>query len=146
GEPLDGGVRSEMESRFGHDFSRVRIHQDSRAAQSARAVDASAYTLGQEIVFNSGQYDPASTEGRRLLAHELAHTVQQRDLSTNAMGISQPGEAQEREAHRAGWAAAVGQHPQIASASSGVLQREPLPKKKSGESQKSLPPPPPTVV
>jgi hypothetical protein len=77
GRPLDAGTRSLMESRFGYDFTRVRVHSDQRAAESARAIDARAYTAGVNVVFGAGQYAPASTEGRRLLAHELAHVVQQ---------------------------------------------------------------------
>lgn len=66
-----------MESRFSHDFSRVRIHSDQQAVASAQAVNARAYTVGHNIVFNSGQYLPQSDEGKHLLAHELAHVVQQ---------------------------------------------------------------------
>lgn len=77
GRPLDPAARSFMESRFGHDFSRVRIHADARAAESARALDARAYTLGRDIVFGTGEYRPESLEGRRLLAHELTHVIQQ---------------------------------------------------------------------
>lgn len=78
GGPMDAGTRSFMESRFGHDFSGVRIHHDHRAAESARSFDALAYTHGSDIVFGQGQYDPHSNRGRHLLAHELAHVVQQR--------------------------------------------------------------------
>jgi len=66
-----------MEPRFGHDFSHVRVHADEQAAESARAVNALAYTVGRDIVFGRGRYAPGSTEGRRLLAHEMAHVVQQ---------------------------------------------------------------------
>lgn len=74
---LDAATRSFMETRFGHDFSRVRIHHDEKAARSARAVHAHAYTVGQSIVFGKGQYAPASIAGKRLLAHELTHVLQQ---------------------------------------------------------------------
>lgn len=77
GQPLESTTRSFMEQRFGHDFSRVRVHADSHAADSARAVNAHAYTVGSQIVFAQGQYAPANREGRRLIAHELAHVVQQ---------------------------------------------------------------------
>ncbi len=77
GGPLDPGTREWMEARFGWDFSGVRVHADGRAAESARGVDALAYTVGRDVVFGEGRYDPASVEGRRLLAHELAHVVQQ---------------------------------------------------------------------
>jgi GH24 family phage-related lysozyme (muramidase) len=77
GRPLDAATRAFMEPRFGHDFSRVRVHTDVPAADSARAVDALAYTVGHQVVFGTGQYAPATTAGQRLLAHELAHVVQQ---------------------------------------------------------------------
>jgi hypothetical protein len=77
GRPLDRGARSFFEPRFRQDFSHVRVHDDSKAAESARSVHASAYTVGGHIVFGEGQYSPASEEGRRLVAHELAHVVQQ---------------------------------------------------------------------
>lgn len=77
GQPLDADTRTFMEPRFGHDFSEVRVHDDAAAAASASAVRATAYTLGSHIVFGAGQYAPRSPEGRRLLAHELAHVVQQ---------------------------------------------------------------------
>jgi hypothetical protein len=76
GNSLDAGTRGFMESRFGHDFSGVRVHHDHRAAESARSFDALAYTHGSDIVFGQGQYDPHSDRGRHLLAHELAHVVQ----------------------------------------------------------------------
>jgi hypothetical protein len=77
GKPLPDPVRVFFESRFGHDFSRVRVHADAPAAQSARALGARAYTLGQDVVLGGGQYAPETKEGRRLLAHELTHVVQQ---------------------------------------------------------------------
>ncbi|BAK76592.1 hypothetical protein NH8B_1775 [Pseudogulbenkiania sp. NH8B] len=80
GRPLDADTRHFMEDRFGSDFGSVRIHDDSAAAASARDVDAHAYTVGQNIVFGDGQYQPHSESGRHLLAHELAHTVQQQGL------------------------------------------------------------------
>jgi Domain of unknown function (DUF4157) len=77
GRPLDAQTRAFMEPRFGHDFGQVRVHTDERAAESARAVGALAYTLGRDVVFGAGRYSPGSEEGRRLVAHELAHVVQQ---------------------------------------------------------------------
>jgi outer membrane lipoprotein SlyB len=68
-----------MRSHFGRDFSRVRIHTDTKAAVSAKALNAAAYTVGREIVFGAGRYTPYSVEGKRLLAHELTHVIQQRD-------------------------------------------------------------------
>jgi len=79
GEPLDPATRAFMEPRFGQDFSRVRVHSGAAAEQSAQDVNAKAYTVGHSIVFGDGRYAPATTEGRRLIAHELAHVVQNRD-------------------------------------------------------------------
>ncbi len=77
GRPLDAGARQFMESRMGHDFSGVRVHTDARAAASARDVEARAYTVGRSVAFGAGEYRPATEEGRRLIAHELVHIVQQ---------------------------------------------------------------------
>jgi hypothetical protein len=82
GRSLDSDTRVFMEPRFGHDFSQVRVHTGAQAAKSARAVNALAYTVGKNIVFGTGQYAPNSMEGKRLLAHELTHVVQQKDGST----------------------------------------------------------------
>ena len=77
GRPLPEGVRSFFEPRFGHTFSNVRIHTDAAAQASARSLGARAYTVGTELVFAAGQYRPDTREGRRLLAHELTHVIQQ---------------------------------------------------------------------
>jgi hypothetical protein len=77
GQPLDRATRDFFEPRFGHDFGHVRIHTGAYAEHSARAVHALAYTLGHEIVFGQGPHAPLTIAGRRLLAHELAHVVQQ---------------------------------------------------------------------
>jgi hypothetical protein len=77
GRPLDAGTRSFFEPRFGHDFGKVRVHTDTQAAESARSVNAVAYAVGSDVVFDSGQYAPQTDAGRRLLAHELAHVLQQ---------------------------------------------------------------------
>jgi hypothetical protein len=76
GRPLDASTRAFMEPRFGHDFSRVRVHTDSRASQSARAIHAQAYTLGNDVVLDKRHYSPGSDAGKRLLAHELSHVLQ----------------------------------------------------------------------
>jgi hypothetical protein len=76
GQPLDPATRNFFEPRFGHDFSRVRVHTDDRAAESARAVNAAAYTVGNDVVFDSN-HRPADGKSRQLVAHELAHVVQQ---------------------------------------------------------------------
>lgn len=77
GQPLDPATRAFFEPRFGHDFSQVRVHNDAKAAASARAVNALAYTVGKHLVFAPGQYSPSTALGKRLLAHELTHVVQQ---------------------------------------------------------------------
>jgi hypothetical protein len=83
GEKLDSSVRRFMEPRFGHDFGGVRVHADARAAQSAAAVRARGYTVGNDVVFGAGEYRPDSAEGRLLLAHELTHVVQQGGTATD---------------------------------------------------------------
>ncbi len=96
GDPLDAGIRVTMESRFGHDFGRVRVHADSDAAQAASALHAQAWTVGQHLVFGQGQYAPGRRGGDLLLAHELAHVVQQTGA---ALAASASGEdSLEREA------------------------------------------------
>lgn len=89
GQPLDTGTRGFMESRFGHDFKRVRVHTDARAAESAQAIDALAYTVGSHVVFGTGQYAPGTSAGQKLLAHELTHVVQQ-DSGGFAGPLSRP--------------------------------------------------------
>lgn len=78
GRPLDSALRQDMEQRFGYDFSRVRVHSGAMAEQSARDVNAHAYTVAQDIVFGASQLAPGTQEGRRLIAHELTHVLQQR--------------------------------------------------------------------
>jgi len=78
GEPLPPAQREFFESRFGHGFGGVRVHANAQAADVARVVNARAFTLGSDLVFGSGQYAPDTEAGRRLLAHELTHVVQQR--------------------------------------------------------------------
>lgn len=82
GQPLDTRTKSFMESRFGYDFSDVQIHNDSLAHQSSKEINALGYTNGNHIVFGSGQYQPNSNSGKQLLAHELAHVVQQRPMQS----------------------------------------------------------------
>ena len=88
GRPLEPALREDMEHRFGHDFSRVRVHTGEAAARSARDVNAHAYTAGQAIVFDAGRFAPGTHEGRRLIAHELTHTLQQSGAGSSASGNS----------------------------------------------------------
>jgi hypothetical protein len=83
GQPLDAVTRAFMEPRFGYDFSGVRVHRDARAARSAEAVNARAYALGNDIVFGEGEYAPGTARGKALIAHELAHVVQQRNSANS---------------------------------------------------------------
>jgi hypothetical protein len=102
GHPLDATTRSWMEPRFKYDFSSVRVHTDSRAARSAKDVNALAYTVGRDVVFGPGQYAPGTERGTRLLAHELTHVVQQTSSGASAQqaakAVSDPGDAAEVEA------------------------------------------------
>lgn len=104
GTPLPTDVRAEMQGRLGQDFSDVRVHNDSRAHESAQAVNAHAYTVGSNVVFQRDKYDPASAEGKTMLAHELTHVVQQRSgpVDGTAAGggikVSDPSDPFEREA------------------------------------------------
>jgi hypothetical protein len=101
GSPLDTQTRSFMESRFGRDFSGVKVHTDSRAAESARAVGALAYTVGRDVVLDSAHYSPGSASGQRLLAHELTHVIQQEtasETSSTSLEVGPPDDTFEREA------------------------------------------------
>ena len=135
GQPLDAETRAFMEPRFGHDFGHVRVHQDSRAAQSAQAVGAFAYTVGRDIVFGHDQFAPHSLSGQRLLAHELAHTIQQsgRASAGDELRVGPQDDAFEREAERisssvfsTSSAIPQKQHVTAASLATGLgLQRQP---------------------
>ncbi|HKR12656.1 MAG TPA: DUF4157 domain-containing protein [Pyrinomonadaceae bacterium] len=85
GMPLPRTVQQNMEQRFGHDFSQVRVHSGMSAANSARDINAQAYTVGHNIVFGAGHFAPETQQGQRLLAHELTHVVQQRTSVSPAM-------------------------------------------------------------
>ncbi|WP_263352929.1 eCIS core domain-containing protein [Acidicapsa acidisoli] len=142
GEALDAPTRSFMESRFGRDFSRVRVHSDELAAESARSVNAAAYTVGSKLVFDRGQYASRTHEGRKLIAHELAHVVQQSSGTVQAAGDLRVGDSdspQERAAdNTSSWImqshGASGESLLSGSADRAILQRQP-----------SQPGPPPTT-
>src|SRR5215467_6633514 len=90
GQPLDMATRAFMEPRFGQDFSSVRVHADSHAADSARAVNARAYTLGNDVAFGHAQYAPGTQSGKELLAHELTHVIQQGSRKTASVPQALP--------------------------------------------------------
>jgi hypothetical protein len=122
GRPLDAEARSYMESRFGHDFSRVRVHTDASAARAAGSIGASAYTVGQDIVFGSRQYAPSTGPGRRLLAHELTHVVQQTGVGSGPSGHYEHLEA---EASRASERVSSGEPVVVTGQSAPGVQRNP---------------------
>jgi pyrrolidone-carboxylate peptidase len=127
GHALDSMTRAQMESQFGHDFSRVRVHTDNTAAESARSLNALAYTVGSDVVFGSGLYHPASIEGRRLLAHELTHVVQQASGLRASSSISSidPHPHAEAQARRAGESAEHQASEAPSRIGRSVLQRAP---------------------
>jgi hypothetical protein len=99
GKPLAPGVRRAMEARLGHSFADVRVHSDGGAAGEARALGARAFAVGSDVVFGAGQFALSTARGQALLAHELAHVVQQRGAPTSGpLTVSQPGDSLEREA------------------------------------------------
>jgi outer membrane protein OmpA-like peptidoglycan-associated protein len=127
GQPLDPLTRAQMESRFEQDFSQVQIHTDSRAAASAKAMNALAYTVGQHIVFGAGQFAPETLTGQRLLAHELTHTLQQRQPGLARSIASQQSPAHEREATRSAEAALQGAPIGVNTAAPIGVARQPIP-------------------
>lgn len=125
GQSLDKRTQSEMAARFGHDFSQVRIHTDARAGESAQAMGANAFTVGTDIVFGEGQYAPGSSDGERLLAHELTHVVQQSQSGPgDTSRMSGRGDASEREAEALAGRATAGQSVQVSAAPGAALARE----------------------
>jgi hypothetical protein len=98
GQPLDPATRTFMEPRFGHDFSKVRVHTDARAAEAALSIDARAFTSDRGIVFGAGEYAPQTLSGRRLVAHELTHVVQQKTSVHLDGNVSEAGDPYERQA------------------------------------------------
>jgi hypothetical protein len=126
-QSLDGQTLALFANRFGRDFSHVRVHTDSRAAQSAVAVNALAYTHRNHIAFGAGQYAPTTSSGRALLGHELAHTIQQsgpRASSGAAIEIGAPDSDLEREAESASETVHSGRSVVAGSVSRFILQRQ----------------------
>ena len=130
GERLDPHTRDLMERRFGADFSCVRVHHGVSAAQSARVMAANAYTVGQNIVFGEGRYAPRSATGQRLLAHELAHTIQQRGIQRSPIGslLSTEDPSLEAEADLAATAITSGTgFPSLRRTHRSIVQRQSSP-------------------
>jgi hypothetical protein len=133
GAPLESGARSFLENRMGADFSDVRVHTGEKADASARSINAQAYTVGSDVVFRSGAYEPDSPSGRHVLAHELAHVMQQKagpvdgTPAAGGISISNPSDSFERAAeHTAAQVMTGGPAAAVpASAGAGVTaQRE----------------------
>ena len=126
GEPLAPDLRTEMEGRLGADFGGVRVHRDSTASESAKAVDAHAYTVGNDVVFRSDRWDPSSSEGKHTLAHELSHVVQQAsgpvdgNPAAGGIRVSSPGDDFEKAADRSADAALAGPAPAAVGAAAGT--------------------------
>jgi hypothetical protein len=108
GQPLTPETRAFMEPRFGADFGGVRVHTDGEAAQMSADLNAQAFTQGRDIYFGAGKYDSGSTDGQRLLAHELTHVVQQENASQTTKRISRPDDASEVATHRSAHAIVAG--------------------------------------
>jgi Domain of unknown function (DUF4157) len=99
GRALDPAAQRDLGDSMGEDFADVQVHTDSEADGLNRAVQAEAFTTGKDIFFRHGKYDPASNSGRKLLAHELTHVVQQRDAPPKQdLTLSDPGDSSERQA------------------------------------------------
>lgn len=126
GQPLDAKTRAFMEPRFGHDFSGVRVHTTPDAAESTKEVNALAYTVRQDIVFGPRQYEPHTTKGKRLLAHELTHVIQQDHHSTWQSTDDSPNSFAEQEAIQNADLILSGR-PRITTNTTPMLSRQPAP-------------------
>ncbi len=135
GSSLDSGVREKMESSIGHDFSGVRVHTGPDAAAAAKSVQAQAFTVGNNVVFNEGKYNPSSQDGQRTIAHELTHVVQQSkgdvpgESRAGGLKVSDPGDWAEQQAEAtadAVMSSDAGDHAGHEHASAGTVQTLPL--------------------
>lgn len=131
GQPLDKAVREDMSRRFGEDFSGVRVHANEKAARAASSIGARAFTANRNIVFGAREYAPGGGDGRRLLAHELTHVVQQGAGASPPRDVAPPNGPREREADAAAHRVAAGQAVTPVRASQGqagaLIQRDPAP-------------------
>ena len=145
GEPLDSKTRGYMESRLGEDFSDVRVHTGGKADESARSINAQAYTVGNDVVFGGGKYQPDTPTGQRVIAHELTHVVQQRSgpvdgtAAPGGIKVSDPSDRFEQAAERTadrmmgGGSGPVSAEP--ASQAAATAQREAKPGEEEEEVQ-----------
>lgn len=130
GKPLDPVVRREMEAKLGQSFEGVRVHTGLEASDAAESLNARAFTSGRHVVFHKDQYNPWSTDGRELLAHELAHTAQR---PAPGAGISRIGDAGEREATGAARAVSTGGKASVGKAAGAAVSRQEYPNVMSGK-------------
>lgn len=139
GQPLDRATRAFFEPRFGRDLSSVRVHTDPRADESTRAVSALAYTVGRDIVFGPGNYAPHNREGRKLLAHELAHVVQQRAAHSDSVPLlqRQPNQGGSSGTLKAGCDITVPTDPEI-QLIAGVIFAEANAKRESNDEREAI--------
>lgn len=151
GQPLSRSVRATVEPAFGRDFSQVRVHTDAKAAESAQAVNALAYTVGNQVVFGEGQYQPQTEKGRHLIAHELTHTIQQASVTPGAstrgdLQIGEAHDAYEQEADRQALQVSRGHHAHhpLARTQTSVarVQRDDAGPPDAGQPQQGGPQPP----
>jgi hypothetical protein len=137
GQPLDVGVQQHMQAAMGYDFSTVRVHTSNEAASLSNQVQAKAFTTGSDIFFNEGAYQPASSGGQELIAHELTHVVQQGsgmvDTGGSGMTVNAPGDAHEQQADAAARQAVSGE-----AVSLPGVQRESLPEEEEWMQAKPL--------
>lgn len=142
GSALDDDTRGFMESSLGHDFSDVRIHTDAKAAESATAVQAAAYTVGNDVVFQPERYSPSSDEGRRTIAHELTHVVQQRSGEVDGtpqgdgIKVSTPSDRFEQQAETTADAVMSGGPEQAPTSAPAGVQTTPV--QREGEEEEEL--------
>jgi hypothetical protein len=126
GQPLGGSLQADMEGRLGADFSDVRVHTDSKASESARAVQANAYTVGSDVVVRSDRWSPESQDGKKTIAHELTHVMQQRagpvdgTSQGDGVSVSNPADPFERAAERNAESAMAIPAPSAAPATTGA--------------------------
>ena len=147
GSPLEPSLQQDMEQRFGYDFSRVRVHTGAEAGRSARDVNANAYTVRHNVVFGAGQFAPESVAGKRLLAHELVHTIQQQVSSggytPSALQNADPSPRLEKEGTRSTDATVSGSFASVkAGAEKGMLRRQLYSGPNEGPPVSELPKPP----
>jgi hypothetical protein len=135
GAPLEGGVRARYEAGLGRSLADVRVHTDGQAAEAARSMNADAYTVGRDVVFGEGRYRPGTPAGERLLAHELAHVVQQGGSSRSGVEreMSRPGDAGELAADRAADSLVAGRKAGVAPEPVGIQRQE------AGKTQQTTP-------